>query len=63
MTSLLVRLNLYTHNSICLLVKIFLPINNDYLEKMVLDNSTNKSSVLGLQYEPENLDVIKYCFA
>ena len=30
---------------------------------MVLENSTNKSSVLGLQYQPKNLGVNKVCFA
>ena len=29
---------------------------------MVLENSKNKSSVLGSQYEPENLEVNKVCF-
>ena len=36
--------------------KILLLINNRYFSKMVLENSGNKSSALGLQYEPENLD-------
>ena len=54
--------NLPMLNRICLQVKILLQINNSYFSKMVLENSGNKSSVLGLQYEPYNLDVNKVCF-
>ena len=30
---------------------------------MILDNSKNRSLILGSQYKPENLDVKKVCFA
>ena len=40
--------------------KILLQINSKYFKKMFFIIAEIK---LGLQYEPENLDVIKICFA
>ena len=42
-------------NCICLVAKILQQI--DYFRKMILEHSTNLSSVLALQYEPDNLHV------
>ena len=41
---------------------MLLQINKELFQKMVSENSRNKISVLGLQYEPENLDPNKLCF-
>ena len=41
--------------------KFLLQINSTYFSKMVLHNSRNKT--IGLQYEPENIDVNKVFFA
>ena len=38
-------------------------MNGTHFSKMVLENSRNLDSVPGCQYEPENLDESKVCFA
>ena len=55
MTSLIGYKKLSILHCICLVVKILQQI--DYFRKMILEHSRNLSSVLALQYEPDNLDV------
>ena len=44
-------------------LNILQQIDSSYFSKMILENSRNKYSLLELQYQPENLDVDKICFA
>ena len=55
MTSLIGYKKLSILHCICLVVKILQQI--DYFRKMILEHSRNLSSLLALQYEPDNLDV------
>ena len=51
----------YELNCICFMAQMLLKMSNKHFSKMVFyyQDSRNKSSVLGFQYEPENL----FCFA
>ena len=49
----------YILNFICLTIEIVIEINNNYFNKIILENSRNKSSVVGFQYKGEILDVSK----
>ena len=51
----------YILNFICLIIEIVIEINNNYFNKIILENSRNKSSVVGFQYKVETLDVGKVC--
>ena len=51
----------YILNFICLIIEIVIEINNNYFNKTILENSRNKSSVVGFQYKVETLDVSKVC--